>query len=563
MVNRRFGSGDYGEKRKRWPILIFGLILTFLLWWGYQKFIGMSLTKANVALAEGNYQRSEALFKRVSNLPLTKSRGKDGLGALALLNGSPEAAKEHFQAVLERKPSAWGGDPQVILQAFMALGKYRAATEYKNFLTQWREESDLQPFFPEFAALALGARQPEEAMAYLDKFQGQSQLATDLNNQITAIQRQGYIPIMVDRNGAPIMVYDLNTESQKFISQRLFAGWKPLDGQEGLLQSWSGLDWEAQIQTTLDINLQKAANQSMMGYDGTMILMSPNSGEILAAYGTEGLDPFSESFEPGSVIKVLTLGSLLKTAPDLTKYAPKKYPSSITIGGKIFYDWTTQGMLSTVEEGMAVSCNLMFAQMGMDLGWPKLSQDLKMLFDRPLEDNILPNWASFGSVLRDPEGAYELGRFAIGLDMMASTALGVVMIPAAISNKGVIPHPRLVSGYNNPDGTMVNLAAGKDLGAVFQPQDLPTLKASMIAAVNDKRGTARRAKVDFVNAAMKTGTSGDRPFDTVMIGMLPVDQPKLVFGFFLKKGGKAEINGGKVAKNLQEQIKALAPDYLD
>lgn len=560
---RRFGHSDYADKRKNWRFPIFGILTVAMLWWGYQKFISVNLSRANAALAAGDYERAGALFKRVSNLPLTKTRGQDGLGAIALLNDDPEKAKSHFQAVLERKPSSWGGDPKTLLNTFMAKGKYQAGITYKEFLSQWQPETKLEPVYLEFAALALGARQLDIAKSYLEKVDASRSEAAAFKKKLDTIEHQGFIPIMLDRHGAPMIVFDLSSNTPQYASPKIFAGWPAISEGEGLFQRWTEVDWATQIQATVDINLQKAAHQSFGNYVGTMVLIDPTSGEILAAYGTPGLDPFSESFEPGSVIKLLTLGSLLKGSPDLKKYAPKNYPSSITIGGKIFYDWTTQGMLQSVEEGMAVSCNLMFAQMGMDLGWPKLSVDLKRFFDRQLQPEVLPGWASLGRVQRDPEGAYELGRFAIGLDMMASTSLGIALIPAAIANQGTIPHPTLIAGYLNSSQQLIPAKRPPDLGRAFHTENVAQLKASMVAAVNDQRGTARRAKVEWVDAAIKTGTAGERPFDSIMVGMFPVENPKLVFGFFLKGGGKAEINGALVAKNLQEQIKALAPGYLD
>lgn len=563
MAIRSLRSHRSGEGRSRWRILILGIFLSAIVWWGYQKFINMSLSKGNSALAAGELVRAEKYFQRVSNLPLTKGRGRDALGAIALLRDDRETAKNHFQAVLEKHSSKWGGDPVTVLEAFKATGKYQLGSLYREFLTQWREEKDLKPIYANFADLALGAREADHAKTYFDKADPKAPGYEALRQQIDTILRQGFIPMVVDRHGAPVIIHDLETDAPAYVSKTLFGGWPSLTDQEGFMKRWEQVDWQTKVQTTLDINLQKAAHQAFADYDGTMVLMDPKNGDILAAYGTPGLDPFSQSFEPGSVIKILTLGSILKADPDLSQYAPKKYPSSMTIGGKIFYDWTTQGMLGSVEEGMAVSCNLMFAQMGIDLGWPKLSKDLKLLFDRMLDPKLVPPWASVGHVSHDPEGAYALGRFAIGLDMMASTSLGVALIPGAIANKGVLPHPRLVLGYLNNQNALIQTSQQADLGALFQPEHLDMLKASMVAAVENPRGTARRAKVNFVDAAIKTGTSGDRPFDSVMVGMLPADNPKIVFGFYLKSGGKAEINGGRVAKNLQEQIKALAPDYLD
>ena len=563
MLKKRYGSRGYDEKKSGWRFVIAAVIIAALFWFGYQKFIQMNLGKANEAFAASDFDKAAKYFQRVSNLPLTKGRGLDGLGAVNLIQGNQKAARDHFQTILNRKPSKWGGDPKTLVDTFIAMGRYSAGESYREFLLQWFPEKKLKPFYADFAALALNARKPDVAKALLESAPGDDPRYPAVLKKLETIQRQGFIAMITDRNGQPIARFNLENKMPEYATENLFEGWPGLEGEEGLMAKWPEIDWEAQVQTTLDINLQKAARQAMGNYAGTMILLDPRSGDILAAYGTKDLDPFSTAFEPGSVIKVLTLGSILKENPDLKRYAPKDYPSSMTIGGKIFYDWTTQGRLKSVEEGMAVSCNLMFAQMGIDLGWPKLSSDLKRLFDRHLEAELLPEWSSLGHVFRDPEGAYELGRFSIGLDMMESTSLGISLIPSAIVNGGVLPHPRLVLGQVSLEGNVIVQTEPAQLGPIFKQEHLQTLTDAMIAAVDNERGTARRAKLDFVEAAIKTGTSGKRPFDSVMIGFMPVENPKIAFGFFLKSGGKAEINGARVAKNLQEQIKALAPAYLD
>jgi cell division protein FtsI/penicillin-binding protein 2 len=98
---------------------------------------------------------------------------------------------------------------------------------------------------------------------------------------------------------------------------------------------------------------------------------------------------------------------------------------------------------------------------------------------------------------------------------------------------------------------------------MFSTSTAKALLKAMKAAVEFERGTARRARVEGVNVAVKTGTAGDRPFNSIIIGILNPVNPKLVFAFELYHGGKCEINGALVAARLQSQIKVIAPQYLD
>ena len=310
------------------------------------------------------------------------------------------------------------------------------------------------------------------------------------------------------------------------------------------------------------MNLQKAAQGAMDGYQGTLVMTNPSNGQILAAYGTEGHNPLSASFEPGSVIKVLTYGTWLAEDGDKAKYAPKTWPGNLTIGGKIFYDWTTQGRLETIDQGMAVSCNLMFAQMGNDLGWSRLQSSFVRYFDnKELEGLLLP--ASHGHLVREPENAWELGRAAIGLDFWATSCLGLVQIPAAVANGGKLVDHQMILRYANVEGRTYRELDAPEVREMMSADQADELLNSMVASIDFSRGTARRAEVPFVKAAMKTGTAGERPFNSIMIGLFPREAPKVAFALYLDKGGKCEINGARVAKRLQEQIKALAPEYLE
>ena len=90
------------------------------------------------------------------------------------------------------------------------------------------------------------------------------------------------------------------------------------------------------------------------------------------------------------------------------------------------------------------------------------------------------------------------------------------------------------------------LAEGQGLGAVWV--------ANVLAS--------RDPFVNFVPLAMQTGTSGERPFDTIAMGYFPADRPTVAFGLVLFGGGKAEIHAARVVAELQRAVGELAPEYV-
>jgi hypothetical protein len=561
-----YGSSD--GRKVRWSYLVIVVIVLGVVWFGYRKYINMTLTKGNTLLEQAQLDDAKPFFSRVQSMPFTNGLGEDGLGVIALLNGDSETAKNHFRVVLEKKPGGFGADPQTALNLFIDQGKYNVGAVYRDFLSNWKKDDDLAPFSLEFSILSLGVRELDEAKAHLDGIDEGDQTSARFKahkERMSRIEQDGYIPVILDRNQQTILRYNFSREAYEYVSPKLFEGWGDPQAETGLLADLSEEDRYNHVVTTLDSNLQKAAYQAMRKFKGTMIMLEPQSGDILAAYGSEGYHPFQTAFEPGSVIKVLTYMSYLKDSSDVSKYAPKNYPSFEKIGGKIFYDWTPQGRLETVDEGMAVSCNLMFARMGIDLGWPKLSEGIRDIFRQPADLEGLPKFASFGRMVREPENAYELGRISIGLDLLETTSLGLALIPATLANDGAITPPRFYhQGLNMEREVYLEFPApGNKSQKIFDGEVTQKAISSMEAALTFTRGTARRAEVDFVTSAMKTGTAGDRPFDAIMIGLFPSEEPKLAFAFFLASAGKCEIYGAQVAKNLQEQIQALAPEYLE
>ncbi len=557
MLLRNQEPKKFRLRRLLVPVLLVGLV-----YFGYGRYLNWNLNKGNEYLAAGNYEKSRLYFRKAADFPLSKGRGHDGLGALALLEGDLDEARAHFKVILGDKPRGFGGQPQIVLREFISRGDYPHAQTYVDFLKNWKGTEAWLPYSDLLAAVALGNRDLDGALAYLDNAPSElkrGELYKDLDQRCKKYSRNGLIPVLFDRNGTTLLNYDTKSKSYAFSSPTIFSGWAPR-GSVG--ESLPADVLQNAVDTTIDLNLQKAANFAMKDFQGTMVLVQPGTGEILAAYGSGALSPCETTFEPGSVIKMLTYGLYLQSGGDTSAYAPKTYASTAMIGGKLFMDWTTQGMLPSIDEGMAVSCNLMFAQMGVDLSMGRWMKGAKQLFDGETRAGLIGE-GLYGRVRHDPEDAYALGRAAIGLDYLETTALGLCLIPLAIADQGQVVHPFLFKSYHNTLGQTYRQESAKTMPDLFSGEVAAKLKTTLRAPLTSPRGTARRAAVEFVKAGMKTGTAGEQPYDSIMIGMFPIDEPKVVFALYLSGGGKCEINGALVAKRLQEQIKALAPEYLE
>ncbi|PIE89778.1 MAG: hypothetical protein CR997_09490 [Acidobacteria bacterium] len=540
--------------------VFFTVILLAVGYFSFNYYLDKSLEKGNAALLSGDLKKAELYYLKVTRLPFSNGKGHDGLGAVALLQNRHDEAKNHFQVVLANKTNANLSNIQTALNVFITRGDYEAGKTYRDFLLQWLG-TEVNQFNIEYAALSLGNFELAQARQFLSNTpeeQKQSKPYQRILSLADEYENNEEVPILYDRDGDPIMVFNLNNSQYEYVTPQLFYAWPK---QEDYGNKMDRIDWKNKVFTTIDLDLQRVAHQAMKGYEGSLILMHAGSGEIVAAYGTKGFSPFETEFEPGSVIKVLTYAAFLEENGNSDAYAPKNYPGNTSISGKVFYDWKTHGQLNSIGEGMAVSCNLMFAQMGVDMGWVSLRKMYNRFFDRKQTDFLLGKMMK-GQILETPTNDYEIARMAIGLDGIASTVRGLIQIPAAIANKGVCPSPVMVSRCETIHGQVYKKATPENGKKVFQTTTATELMDSMKLSLSFDQGTARRAAVEGVEAAMKTGTAGERPFDSVMIGVLNPSKPQLVFAFHLYKGGKCEINGALVASRLQSQIKVIAPQFL-
>ena len=551
------------QKPLRFAVIL--ILLSLAGFFAHGKFIDYTLVQANRALSEHRDDDAKRLFARSAGFPFSKAAGEDGLGALALLDGDEALASRHFQNVLMKNPSGFGANPKLVMDRFIGQGIYQRGQTYRDFLLSWKPEDQLRDLYLDFATLALGTRELAEArrmLSNVDIVQKAGVAYVDLQTIADDFEQTGEVPVVLDSRLRPVVVFDLERSEHLYAVPRLFAGWPAAGTNPG--QLLGGLDRRDQLNrvvTTLDLDVQRCAYQAMKGFEGAMVLLDPRDGDVLAAYGSTGIDPFSTVFEPGSVVKLITFGYYLQGGGRSDGFVPKRYPASEQIAGRIFYDWTQHGQIETIDEAMAVSCNLIFAHMGIEMGWPKLKPGLRRFFDNKSKAFFF-SAAKYGSLKVDPQDDYQLGRAAIGLDHTEATALGLAVIPATIANGGVMPNLRLITSVINLRNEPIReneLGKGRK---VFQTNVVDALNSSMRAALSDPRGTARNVSSPITIAA-KTGTAGERPYDAIMVGYAPADDPQIAFGFVLAGGGKAEINGAKVTTELMRQLAVQAPKYLE
>ncbi len=322
------------------------------------------------------------------------------------------------------------------------------------------------------------------------------------------------------------------------------------------------------VRTSLSPALETLAAANLGGQEGGLVVMRPDTGEILAVAGT----PFSELQPPGSTFKLVTLtGVLLAGLAGPATTFP--YETYTYIDGYKLQNANGESCGGTLANAFAVSCNSVFAPLGVKLGGLRLVAAAKRFgFNQPapipgVSESTLPEADAIGSAL-------DVGSSAIGQGQVQATTLQMAIVAATIANGGRRPVPTLALGVRHP------------AIVVLPPSLAHTVTGLMIGVVNHGTGTA--AQIPGVAVAGKTGTAelattasnctpdpsnpGSCPpapandpknTDAWFVAFAPAGAPRVVVGVLLAHDGAGGDTAAPVAKvMLEAALKLTAPPVV-
>ncbi|HEV2722565.1 MAG TPA: penicillin-binding transpeptidase domain-containing protein [Thermoanaerobaculia bacterium] len=305
------------------------------------------------------------------------------------------------------------------------------------------------------------------------------------------------------------------------------------------------------VETTLDPLVQRAALQALGGYRGAIVAIDPRTNEVLAIASSakENL-AIDGQYEPGSVIKVLTGLNALTNGVDVRSMFPYVCKGELMIDGRHFGDWVPSGhgTLNSIDDALAVSCNVFFADVGLRLGRDRLQQFMKSAgFDGQTNTGVMT--VPLGKLLERPDNNFETAFLAIGLKHESINAFHLAVLASAMANRGVLTAPRLLRARRSILGDVVALPPAQGHVQLGSPAAAETMIHAMQAVVTEPRGTGRRAPVPGLTMAMKTGTAGERKagLEALIMAFAPAEQPRIAFGIIAENAGPAELAGAKIA----------------
>lgn len=361
------------------------------------------------------------------------------------------------------------------------------------------------------------------------------------------------------------------------------------------------LSIDANIQAIVEKYLKQAVDENNCKNGGSMILMDPSTGDILAMatypdYNlntpfepneslSQGWDELSseeksnslykmysnkvvnETFEPGSIFKVIMASVALEEDITETDISGDFYCSgSMQVADKNINCAKTSGHGSeSLRNALENSCNPALIQLGQRIGANTLYKYFNAfgLFSKTGIDTAGESSSQFHSL--NSVGPVELATMSFG-QRFTITPLQMITAACAIANDGVLVKPRLITKIENPDTKVVTNVDIEEVRQVISPETAAKVRGMMRSVVEDGGGQSGAVKGYTIGG--KTGTSEPDPnhpengYVASFLAIAPVENTKVVALLSLYgPQGKSHF-GGVIAAPVVSQVLSEVLPYL-
>lgn len=364
------------------------------------------------------------------------------------------------------------------------------------------------------------------------------------------------------------------------------------------------------VTLTLDVEIQKAAEQAlltagpMQGPDtrGAAVVMDVRTGDLLAMASSPTFDPniflerisseeyerlldpklrpqlnrvFYGSYAPGSTFKIITGMAALDAGaldPNQTFYNPGYF--RISARAKPIADTAPPGNYD-FKEAFKHSCNTYFIEYGLRTGVQRILElgnefglgDRTGLVGSRME--VSGYFPEVGQRFKKDGGPWMEGDTAnlcIGQGEITVTPLQMVVLTAAVANRGKVFRPRIVAKVDGGDADLEDkvFAPAEVVHEVkMNPHNLDIVQRAMLADVSEKGGSGVPAFVEGFNVCGKTGTAqyrrtqlqgGGMGHITWFVSYAPFESPRYAVVIMVEEGGSG---GGACAPKAGYIMKAL------
>ncbi|GMO34411.1 MAG: penicillin-binding protein [Termitinemataceae bacterium] len=349
------------------------------------------------------------------------------------------------------------------------------------------------------------------------------------------------------------------------------------------------------IVLSIDMNVQyileeraQAALEQNEAETVMLVALNPRTGDILGSASRPGFDPnnFNNSdeknrmnrpaslaYEPGSVFKIFSLAALLDgnaITPQSIFLCNGKYEKITRDGQRHTITCLGAHGQVTARDIITYSCNAGAAYASDRSGTNDFYDALvKLGFGKRTGLGIPGETAGF---LRPTDRWSPRSKPTIAMGQeIAVSALQMMQAATAIANDGLMVTPKIVLRITDENGKTVRELPRSEPVRVFKAETAREMRSYM-SAVASSIGTGRRAIVDDMPLAVKTGTAqmanpvtgrySDTDFIASCMAILPVESPSLIiYGVIIRPKGESYL-GGRIAAPLIRETAEDLVNYL-
>lgn len=342
---------------------------------------------------------------------------------------------------------------------------------------------------------------------------------------------------------------------------------------------------------SIDLNLQKTAEEAFGDRMGALAAIRPSTGEVLALVSKPSFDPnlfsrgidysdwlgladdpkfpllnraLQSQFPPGSTFKLMTAVAALETGA-ITPHQRETCTGAVRKGRWLFRCWRRGGHGTlALHRAIVESCDVYFYRAGEAAGIDAIATFARQFgFERPSGLNLvkektglIPDTEWKRRTRNQPWYPGETLIAAIGQGYVLVTPIQLARMAAAIGNGGYVYDLRLTLPDDPPDPAWKVPVSDKTLNII---------RDAIGGVVSEPKGTGWAARSSVVDIGGKTGTAqviSQRNEDyneeklpkklrdhAWFVAIAPVENPAIAVAVFVENGG----HGGEAAAPIAKQ----------
>ena len=380
-------------------------------------------------------------------------------------------------------------------------------------------------------------------------------------NGISGLELQ-FDTLLLGKSGYFILKRDIHSE--------LHAGAElpniePVDGKN------ISLTLDAKLQSIVEYELAKGI-ESTQSDAGSVIIMNPNTGEVLAMASAPSFNPnipsqrisevvrnraITDEYEPGSTFKLVTAAAALEEKIVFPEQKFSGMNGAYKVGSSVISDVHPLGIVS-FREATWHSSNVVFSQVAAKIPHNTFYKYIRDFGFALLTDIELPGEAR-GRIPTPTEMNSVLQRwvgFGYGISATPLQMLCAYCVPA---NGGNLIKPYIIKSIYDDDGNILYQGKPKIVRRVISKETSDTLKDLFTGIVEN--GTGKAVRIKNLKIAGKTGTSqqlvrgvySKSEYNASFVGFFPVDNPQIAIIVVLDNP-KGNYYGGSTAAPIFRNI---------